>query len=95
MTEESISRTPDVVAQIAQRLSDMNLTEEQVDSVLATWNHLREGDPLGTVRRDEKTGAIAHRVDADGVHLWRVSDPRGELYNDMQPTLSWPVIHEA
>ena len=92
---ESISRTPDVARLIAQRLADMDLTEDQVGTVLAAWNEIREGDPPGTVRRDEKTGAIAHRVDADGVHLWRVSDPRGELYNDMQPTLSWPVIHEA
>ena len=71
-----------------------DLTEAQVSSVLEAWNAVKEGDPVGTVRRDEDTGAIAHRVDADGVHLWRVSTPDGAQHNDMQATLSWPVLHQ-
>ena len=87
-----LKSTPEIVRQIMDSLATLDLTEEQVSSVLATWNHLREGDPIGMVRRDPDTGSVAHRVSAEGVHIWRVSRPDGEQYNDMQPTLPWPVL---
>jgi hypothetical protein len=68
-------------------------SEEQIDNVLAALQNVQEGDPVGTVRRED-TGRVAHRVDSTGVVMWRVSGPDGEQYNDMQPTLTWPVIYE-
>lgn len=82
---------PEIVHHIANQVED--LTPEQVHAVLAAWNHVREGDPVGVVRRDEATGAIAHRVDDHGVHIWRISAPDGDQYNDLEPTLAWPVIY--
>lgn len=84
---------PAVVHHISKLLDDV--TPDQIRAVLGAWNAAREGDPVGMVRREPETGAVAHRVDADGLHLWRVSLPNGEQYNDMQPVLNWPVIAEA
>jgi hypothetical protein len=83
---------PEIVHHIANQIE--GLTPEQVHAVLATWNNVREGAPVGTVCRDPETGAVGHRVDNDGVHIWRVSLPDGEIYNDMQPSLGWPAIYE-
>lgn len=80
-----------VLQQIAQITGDV--TPEQVASVLVAWNNIHEGDPVGMVRRDPETGAIAMRADDNGVHVWRVNMPNGEQYNDMQPTLPWPVLY--
>jgi hypothetical protein len=79
-----------MVQAISNQIED--LTPEQVNSVIAAWNHLRNGDPVGMVRYDEATGACAHRVEADGVQLWRVTQVDGTLYNDHQTTLKWPII---
>jgi hypothetical protein len=84
---------PEIVHHISKQLDDLD--PDQIRAVLAAWNNVREGDPVGTVRRQAETGAVAHRVDAAGIHLWRVSLPNGEQYNDMQPVLNWPVIVEA
>jgi hypothetical protein len=73
--------------------ADAPLTANQVAAVLAAYGSILSGDPVGTVRRDPQTGAIAHRVSVDGLHMWRVSVPStGEQYNDVQPTLSWPMM---
>ncbi|AHY26848.1 minor tail protein [Mycobacterium phage ZoeJ] len=88
-----IDNTPAVVEAIAQHLGD-DMSAEQVANVLAAWNNVRGGDPVGMVRRDEDTGKVAHRVEAHGVQQWRVSSPDGELYNDLQPTLPWPVLFD-
>ncbi|ALF00458.1 minor tail protein [Mycobacterium phage BoostSeason] len=88
-----IDNTPEVVAAITQHLGE-DMSAEQVANVLAAWNNVRGGDPVGMVRRDEDTGKIAHRVNAHGVQQWRVSAPDGEQYNDLQPTLPWPVLFD-
>src|SRR6516162_29854 len=90
MTEPDIT-APQIVKHITKALGeDSDLTEEHVLKVLDLWNKARAGDPVGTVRKDPATGAVAHRVNADGVHIWRISQPDGYQYNDMQPTLGWP-----
>jgi hypothetical protein len=91
MNPEQIAH-PEVVHAISTQMGD--LTEEQVHRVLEAWNHVRAGDPVGTVRRGP-AGEIAHRVDHEGVHLWRVSAPDGSQYNDLQPTLPWPELSEG
>jgi hypothetical protein len=92
-TEPTIKVTAKAVKAIVKRLKKHNLTEEQVHAVLDSWNALRVGDPVGTIRRDAATGAIAHRVDLDGVHLWRISNPDGSQHNDMAATLpDWEQI---
>lgn len=90
---EPIPVTDTVISTVSDQIPDM--TAEQVQTVLAALNAVRQGDPLGTVRRDPDTGKVAHRVTADGVHLWRVTAADGEQYNDMVPTLPWPAIHEV
>ena len=74
-------------------------TEEQIDNVLAALRNIQEGDPVGMIRHDAKEGKLAHRVSVIGLTgetlvMWRVSDTDGDQYNDMQPTLTWPVLYE-
>lgn len=83
--------TDHLVETISSQLPD--ISTDQVGAVLSAWRDVLTGDPIGTVRRS-KTGAVAHRVTTDGVHLWRVTEPDGGQYNDMAPTLKWPVIHQ-
>lgn len=79
-----------VVEQIVARVQGVD--NEKVAAVLAAWQSIREGDPIGTVRRCPDTGGIAHRVSVEGVHMWRVSMPDGSQHNDLQPTLRWPIV---
>jgi hypothetical protein len=83
-----------VLEQIAQVASEpeQTLTRNHVAAVLAAYSNVMGGDPIGTVRRDPETGALALRVKADGLHMWRVSVPDGTQYNDLQPTLPWPLL---
>ena len=80
-----------VIQAIKAQLGD-TATEEQIDKVLAALQTHQEGDPVGTVRRDDETGKVAHRISDTGVVMWRVSGPDGEQYNDTQSTLTWPVL---
>jgi hypothetical protein len=86
-----ITASDDTIAAIAKLLGE-DVSKEQIGQVLSAWNNTLGGDPVGTLRRDPESGGVAHRVDADGVHLWRVSFPDGNQYNDLQPTLPWPQI---
>jgi hypothetical protein len=72
-----------------------DITEAQIDAVLAAQKALADGDPVGTVRRDPDSGKVAHRVTAHGVAQWRVSEPDGDTYSDLQPTLPWPAIYDV
>lgn len=71
------------------------VTVAQAAAVIAAWHSIHEGDAIGTLRRDPDTGAVALRVMDNNMHMWRVNNPDGTSYNDMQPTLSWPKIGEA
>ncbi|ASR84778.1 minor tail protein [Mycobacterium phage Hurricane] len=88
-----IDNTDQVVKAIAQHLGP-DVTDEQVANVLAAWNNVKAGDPVGMVRRDPDSGRVAHRVEVVGVQQWRVSAPGGDQYSDMQPTLPWPVLFD-
>jgi hypothetical protein len=84
--------TLDQIAQLASE-KDKPITRNQVSAVLSAYINVMAGDPIGTMRKDDATGAIAMRVNANGVHMWRVNNPTtGEQYNDMQGTLDWPEI---
>lgn len=80
------------IAQLKAVLGD-EVTEAQIDAVLAAQVTLTEGDPVGTIRRDKESGKVAHRVKDGLVVQWRVSGPDGEVYNDLQPTLPWEILH--
>jgi hypothetical protein len=83
-----------ILAQIAKVASeaDETITVNQVAAVLAAYKAIHEGDPLGTIRKDPDTGAIAIRVTDNGLHLWRITPPDEPVYNDLQPTLPWPEL---
>lgn len=90
MTDIFSQATPEMVQQVADH---SGYTPEQVNTIIESLNAIREGDPVGTVRRDPATRAVAHRVNAAGIHQWRVSAPDGTGYNDLQPTLpGWPEL---
>ena len=92
MPEEALPVTTEVVTTVSDQLAD--ITPEQVEAVMNAWNLVRQGDPVGTVRRSEQ-GEVAHRVSVDGVHLWRVSDVNGVTWSDTAPSLGWPVVWEV
>jgi hypothetical protein len=73
-------------------IEDGEVLPSFVRRVLTAWQEIRNGDPVGTTRRNPDTGAIAHRVNDNGLHLWRISAPDGTQYNDTQPTLDWPKL---
>jgi hypothetical protein len=81
---------PAALEHIAAMVGEIDANK--VAAVIAAYHAIQEGDPLGTVRRDPETGAVALRVEDGGFHLWRVNLPNGEFYNDTQPTLPWPPI---
>ena len=89
-----VATTGPVVEAISQQLGpDIPITQEQISLVLGAWNDVQQGAALGTLMRDPVTGAIAHRVSNDGRHLWRVSSPSGDRWDDLNPTLpGWDVI---
>lgn len=82
----------DQKVQALKKVLGDDITEEQIAAVLAASELHATGDPVGTVLRSEE-GLVAHRVNQDGVVQWRVTGPDGDLYNDLQPTLPWKVIH--
>lgn len=83
---EDVPTTPEIVQRISQHIGD-SITDEQVNNVLNALNHVRGGDPVGTIKLDPVTGSVAHRVEISGVIQWKVVSPDGSSYNDLQPTL--------
>lgn len=57
------------------------------DAVLAVG-----GDPVGMIRRDTASGALATRVLRDGIPMWEITRS-GVISYDMSPRLSWPVLY--
>ena len=83
--------TEAVVTTISEQCPEV--TDEHVAMVLAAWNSVLTGEPVGTVKRDPVTGSFAVRVSEDGVHKWKVTGSDGALWSDMQPTLpGWTVL---
>jgi len=91
MPDEPITVNSAIAEEIANRTEGVDAA--QVSAMLAAWNNIRAGDPVGTVRRDDATGLVAHRVELEGVQQWHVSAPDGSVYNDTQSTLPWTEIY--
>ena len=73
-----------------------DVTADQVRQVLTAVEAIHSGAAVGTIVEDPKTGAVAHRVDEDGVTFWSVTAPDGAYWRDMQPTLKgWTVLRQA
>lgn len=83
--------TLEQIAQVASE-ADTPITRNQVAAVLAAYRNIMSGDPIGTIRRDPESGAMAMRVSDNGLQLWRVNAPDGSQYNDLQPHLPWPIV---
>ena len=84
--------TTAVVDAISQHVGD-SISAAQIQTVLSAFNTIQAGDPLGMVRRDSVSGAIATRVAQNGVQMWRVNLPDGSSYSHLQPTLTWDAIY--
>lgn len=68
-------------------------THIDVAAILAAYVNVMEGDPVGTILRDPESGSVAVRALDNGLHIWRVSNPNGDVYNDLTPTLlGWEKI---
>lgn len=80
-----------IVSAVAEIVKDV--TEDQVRQVLAAFTAVKEGDAVGTVMQDPKTGAIAVRITEDGVPQWTVTTLSGGQSRDMQPKLvGWTAL---
>lgn len=88
-----MSEAKDRQIQALKAILGDDLSEAQIDAVLAAQEAVAEGDPVGTIRKDDESGKVAHRVSVLGVVQWRVTCPHGDAYNDLQPTLPWKLIH--
>lgn len=88
-----IEITEPIIETISDQLPEVST--EQVAMVLAAWNTITGGDPLGTVRLDPATGSLAMRLSDNGVHKWRVTAPDGGTWFDMSPTLNgWNILSQ-
>lgn len=83
--------TLEQIAQVASE-ADVPLTKNQAAAVIAAYHNVLDGDPVGTMRKDPETGAVALKVIDNGLMIWRISCKDGTFYNDTQPTLPWPEI---
>ena len=77
--------TDPIIAEISAQCPDVST--EHVAMVVTAWNAIINGDPVGTVKKDPGTGALALRVSESGVHKWRVTGSDGTTWSDLQPTL--------
>jgi hypothetical protein len=83
------------IAKLASESGDQTpISPNSVAVVLQAYINVYGGDSVGTLLRDPESGTIAHRVkNESGLHMWRISDPAGVQYNDMQPHLAgWEKI---
>lgn len=72
---------------------DDDLTSEQVNRVIVAYQSVYDGEPVGTVRVDRTTGAVAQRDVIDGVHKWRVLTPGADPHFDTRPSLpDWDLV---
>ena len=90
------SNTP--AAQLVKHVKTLmgdELSEEQINRVIVAYKATFEGAAVGTVMMNPDTGAVAKRVDVDGVHKWQVLGDNGMSF-DMRPDLpGWDVVRQA
>jgi hypothetical protein len=82
---EDVPTTPEIVQRISNHIGE-SITDQQVNDVLHALNLVRAGDPVGMMKLSQD-GAVARRVEVNGVVQWKVISPDGSSYNDLQPTL--------
>jgi hypothetical protein len=82
------------IAKVAAEDWETPLTTNQVAAILAAYRVTMDGAKIGTIMHNPENGAIAHRVNVDGLHMWRVTVPStGEYYQDLQPHLEgWEEV---
>lgn len=96
----AVDINPNTVARISKQIPDEEWQamsrDEQIASVLTGANAVRAGDPVGKVCRNPETGEVAHRVEEDGLHRWRISPPDAPIYRNDESTLpGWDVLYEG
>jgi hypothetical protein len=68
---------PSNPSELAQAIASQieGVDPEHVQQMFAVWQAVSEGDPVGTVRRDQQTGQVWVRVNCDGIPKWRIVTP--------------------
>lgn len=93
MIEIPSNATMEQIAHVASEPDQPPITWQQVAAILAAYNNVIDGDPVGTILKNPDSGAVAVRANVDGLHMWRISAPDGSQYNDLQPRLEgWEKI---
>lgn len=82
-----------LAAAIASQIEGVD--PSHVQQMLAVWAAVQEGDPVGTVRRDQQTGQVWVRVDCEGIPKWRVVDPSDGCANlfDVTPSVVHGILY--
>jgi hypothetical protein len=83
---DPVEVTDSVVATVSEHCPEVS--DEHVAMVLAAWNAVQAGEPVGTIKKDPVTGNLAVRVSENGIHQWKVTAPDGGMWSDLQPTLA-------
>ncbi|MUL44457.1 hypothetical protein FZI85_17180 [Mycobacterium sp. CBMA293] len=82
----------DIEAQVAALMAQTGLDEQTVRTMLTAMDQ-QAGEPIGTVRKDPATGAVAHRVKDRDVPKWRISHPINGMTYEMTPTKTdWTLV---
>ena len=89
----------EITEQLVSVVSDQipGMTEEQVSQVLTALNFVYDGPPVGTIAKNDTTGAVAHRVSDDGVILWRITEINGQVSGShpaILPGENWTVLFQ-
>lgn len=82
----------DIEAKVQELMATTGQPEDAVRSILGAIDQ-QSGEPVGTVRQDPVTKAVAHRVLNGGIPQWRVSHPTDGLYYEMAAAKpSWTLL---
>ncbi|AQT78329.1 hypothetical protein B1R94_02370 [Mycolicibacterium litorale] len=98
-----LNDSPDIIAATAAAVSDQLAeivaaagsnpvpAEQVVTAVVAAYNHVGAGDPVGTIRRDPITDSTAFRVLVGGVAKWSVTDGQTGAHHYDMGHIDWPI----
>jgi hypothetical protein len=75
-------------------LVDGQLQAEDIARIIVAYQTFLQGEPIGTVKMDPESNAVAMRVDDPNQGpCWRVTRPDGSQYTELQPTLAdWTSV---
>jgi hypothetical protein len=89
------SNTPSkaIVEHVKAAVAEDGLTAAQINRVIAAYKAAHAGAAVGTVAINDATGAVAKRINADGVHKWQILTDSGSSF-DTRPQLDdgWDVV---